>query len=436
MNNGPSFGSHQGPCRFIDLFAGLGGFHLAAVGEHCECVFASEIDDELSRVYESNFGMKPAGDIRKVSLRNVPAHDLLCAGFPCQPFSKAGKQLGRRDRERGTVIDPVIRILQRRKPNYLILENVAHFVNHGDGNTYSRLSAELEALGYETQTHQLSPHRFGVPQIRERMYLVGSRNGLNAFKWPKPSTTGSELSVAGILDKRPDDAVPISPNVEACLNAWQGFLKRYPKAAKLPSFPIWSMEFGANYTFDHDSLYELPLRALRRMRGVYGIPLQGQTKRELLEYAPSYARAESGAFPEWKQDFIRKNRELYDSGRTWVEPWTREVIDFPPSFQKLEWNCGDEERDIWNYLIQLRASGVRVKRRTTSPSLVAMTTTQVPIIAWEKRHMTVRECARLQCMDSLEHFPPYTAAMKALGNAVNVQVARLVIRSLLNSARN
>ncbi|MFH1881538.1 MAG: DNA cytosine methyltransferase, partial [Planctomycetota bacterium] len=149
---------------------------------------------------------------------------------------------------------------------------------------------------------------------------------------------------------------------------------------------------------------------------------------------PSYARAKKGAFPDWKQAFIRRNRALYRKHQNWIKPWMPKIKQFPPSLQKLEWNCHGEERDIWKYVIQFRASGVRVKRPTTSPSLVAMTTTQVPIVGWERRYMTVRECARLQSMDDLKYLPNRTTAMAALGNAVNVKVACLVLESLLATA--
>jgi DNA (cytosine-5)-methyltransferase 1 len=124
---------------------------------------------------------------------------------------------------------------------------------------------------------------------------------------------------------------------------------------------------------------------------------------------------------------------LFRNHRKALGPWIGRIQRFPPSLQKLEWHCHGEKRNIWDYIIQFRASGVRVKRPTTSPSLVAMTTTQVPIIGWEKRYMTAKECARLQSMEDLPTLPDGNAAFKALGNAVNVKVARSVIANLITS---
>lgn len=203
--------------RFVDLFAGLGGFHLAAAQLGAKCVFVSEIDPILRSIYALNFGIEPIGDIRKVDPQSVPPHDLLCAGFPCQPFSKAGSQMGWKDSARGTVFFNNLEILLIHQPEFLLLENVAHFVRHDKGNTYKKVKDALESLGYDVDSKQLSPHQFGVPQIRERMYMVGKLGGLQGFQWPIPQTQSSGLSLSEILDVNPPDAVPVSPMITRCL---------------------------------------------------------------------------------------------------------------------------------------------------------------------------------------------------------------------------
>jgi DNA (cytosine-5)-methyltransferase 1 len=417
--------------RFVDLFAGLGGFHLAAEHLGGECVFASEIDEGLREVYQSNFGIEVRGDIRDIKPTQVPSHDLLCAGFPCQPFSKAGDQMGWNDAVRGTVFWNIVEILRLRRPRLVILENVAHFVRHDSGNTYQKVKQALESLGYAVDCRQFSPHQFGVPQIRERIYMVGSRGSLAGFEWPKPETTTADVSIRTMLDINPSEAGKLSRQVIQCLEVWQEFLELFPKKTKLPSFPIWGMEFKATYPYDRDSLSRVPLGELQQTRGCFGKSLKGLTREEIYKLVPSHARGAHGVFPHWKKLFIRQNREFYLEHKKRIDPWLPQIQVFPPSLQKLEWNCQGEERDIWQYVLQFRASGVRIKRANTSPSLVAMTTTQVPIIGWERRYMTARECAKLQSMGKLVYLPKGIPAMKALGNAVNVTVVEKILGKLL-----
>lgn len=428
--------------RFIDLFAGLGGFHLALDRVGGFCVFAAELNENLQSLYEKNFGLLPAGDITLVMPNSIPDHDVLTAGFPCQPFSKAGEQLGFECTKQGGLFFNVEEILRQKKPSFFILENVPNLLKHDDGKTWEKIQQllGLEGLGYHVQAAKLSPHNFGIPQIRERIYIVGSLRPLTSFIWPK--TTDVETSIDVVLDDHPIDAKQFSPQVFECLNVWNAFLKACPEDVVLPSFPLWSMEWGATYPFEDQTPYAVKVTqgvdALKGIKGSHGRRL-GYLREIEQRWAalPSHARTEQMEFPKWKKDFIRKNRQFYENNKPWIDPWLPRILKFPSSLQKFEWNVQGGEHDIWKYVLQFRASGVRVKRRTTAPSLIAMTDTQVPIIGWQKRYMTPRECARLQSMDDLKELPASpTQAFHALGNAVNSRVVEQVARALLAGTRS
>jgi DNA (cytosine-5)-methyltransferase 1 len=430
----------SGSFRFVDLFAGLGGFHLALRALGGRCVYAAEWQKHLRDLYKDNFEILPAGDITLISPSDVPDHDVLTAGFPCQPFSKAGDQLGFECTKQGNLFFDVEAIIREKRPRFFILENVPNLLKHDSGRTWSRIQFMLsdpeKGLGYHIKAKQFSPHNFGIPQIRDRVYIVGSRKPLKNFSWP--TTSVGPTSIDTILEKNPANARQLSARVTECLTVWNSFLKACPPTVSLPSFPLWSMEWGATYPFEEQTPYslreEFGIDGLKGFKGSHGKKLGYlRTLDERWMALPSHARAEMDEFPKWKKDFIRQNRKFYADNKVWIDPWLVQILAFPSSLQKFEWNVKDGIRDLWQYVIQFRASGVRVKRRTTAPSLIAMTETQIPIIAWEKRYMTAKECAKLQSLQTLSYLPDTPArAFQALGNAVNSNVVERVAMALLN----
>jgi len=422
---------------FIDLFAGLGGFHSALSRLGGEAVFAAEWLPGLNALYEENYGLKPVGDIMGIEPSAIPDHDVLTAGFPCQPFSKAGEQLGFEHTAQGNLFFRVAEILAVKRPRNFVLENVPNILRHRGGATIERIRRELETLGYSVDIGRYSPHDFGIPQIRDRVYIVGSLDGLTDFIWPV--AWHKSTSVRDVLDQHPRDARPLAPKALECLEVWNSFLKASPRDLQLPSFPIWAMEFGATYPYEqatpHALAQEQGSRGLAPYLGSFGASLGDLTVEDQMSALPSHARRPVLKFPKWKVDFIRQNRRFYAVNRDWIDPWLPSVQSFPSSFQKFEWNTKGEEKSIWNFVIQFRASGVRVKRPTTAPSLVAMTDTQVPIIGWEKRYMTPRECARLQSLGSIKLPENRSEAYAALGNAVNADVAMHIAQALLLASK-
>lgn len=380
------------PFRFIDLFCGIGGFHQAMTSLGGECVFACDIDEDCRKTYAANYDLVPAGDITKIAAADIPPHDVLCGGFPCQSFSKAGHRLGFDDLTKGTLFFDICRILEYHRPKYVLLENVRNLASHDHGNTWRVIHDKLEGLGYNllSQPVIFSPHYVGIPQHRERVFIMCVRKDIGKiapFVFTKAQM--KPCSIESILQD--DEEIPgidhyhISPEMVNLIDLWNEFLQNI-KADRLPGFPIWS-----------DRLCDL------------------NPHEDLTQY------------PVWKQNFIRKNNALYVSNRAFIDAWLIRAKKNPLFFgakAKLEWQAGQTAHpDIWQQIFQLRPSGIRVKVNTYFPALVAIV--QTSIIGSRRRFLTPRECARLQSFP--ESFQPdvkQPQAYKQLGNAVNVKLAK------------
>jgi len=187
--------------KFIDLFAGIGGFRSGFEKHGCKCVFTSEIDSHAQEMYGLNYGDRVHSDITQIDEKEIPNHDILLAGFPCQPFSIAGEKKGFND-TRGTLFFDIERILKEKKPKVVVLENVKHFKSHDKGNTIKVVLTALQELGYTTNWQVLNAKDFGVPQNRERTIIVGALNGVE-FDFSKLEKK-APITIKDILEERDD----------------------------------------------------------------------------------------------------------------------------------------------------------------------------------------------------------------------------------------
>ncbi|WP_416150233.1 DNA (cytosine-5-)-methyltransferase [Salipaludibacillus sp. HK11] len=193
--------------KFIDLFAGIGGFRLAGESVGMECVFSSEIDSFSAEVYKTNFGDYPSGDITQIDAKDIPDFDVLFAGFPCQPFSYAGQHHGFEDEIRGTLFFDIVRILKEKQPAMFLLENVKGLKSHDKGNTLKVILEHLDELGYSVQWKILNSLDYGVPQSRERWYCVGFKKDVE-FSFPKPLK--EKANIRDIIDMNENENISLN----------------------------------------------------------------------------------------------------------------------------------------------------------------------------------------------------------------------------------
>jgi DNA (cytosine-5)-methyltransferase 1 len=406
---------------FVDLFAGIGGFHAALSGMGGRCVFAAENDPLAAEVYRRNWGMDAYRDVTHVANEEsvtVPVHDLLAAGFPCQPFSKSGAQRGM-DETRGTLFWNILRVIEERRPAVLLLENVRNLAGPRHRHEWLVIVETLRDQGYRVSDtpavlspHLLPPELGGRPQVRERVFITATRlpdEDEHTAERSYEQTADPAITRHRVRGWDPqtwnlEEDLPLEPDhhADGCdltvterlwIDAWDDFVRLMWKARRgrrLPGFPLWA---------DH--------------------------------WVPEHHLRIPPEMPRWKADFLRKNAAFYSAHSevidTWATKWGVYTDAFPPSRRKLEWQAQDSVA-LWDTVMHLRPSGIRAKRPTYLPALVAIT--QTSIIGPRGRRLSTREAARLQGLPDWFDFGQQRPAdtYRQLGNGVNVGVVWHVLR--------
>ena len=404
---------------FVDLFAGIGGFHGALSALGGECVFASEIDKDAARVYLRNWGIMPEGDITALAnehVMRVPKHDVLVGGFPCQPFSKSGKQLGMEE-TRGTLFWNIAQIIKVHKPKIVLLENVRNIAGPRHDHEWKVIINTLRELGYRisiepfvVSPNEIHPLAGGKPQSRDRVFICATlmkRNMLKSSDDPGipsliPASSDwkisdwnlkKDLPLENLRSKKILKEYGLSDQENLWLDAWDdfviGFRENFPDE-KIPGFPLWVDAWVESKDLEVDE-----------------------------------------KLPAWKINFLIKNSNFYMTHKKFIKSWLRkweQLESFPPSRRKFEWQA-QELKSISETIVHLRPSGIRCKPANYAPALVAIT--QTSILGKSRRKLTVKEAARLQGFPEWFDFldQPKSQTYKQLGNAVNIGVVYNVIKA-------
>ena len=382
--------------KYIDLFCGIGGFHQALNKIGAQCILACDIDKDCRTVYKDNYGIEPISNVKDIDEKTMPDFDILCAGFPCQSFSNGGNKKCFED-ERGLLFDEIMRIAKEKQPKFMFLENVKHILKVSKGEVIEYIKDKITQTGYTLQLFQISPHEYGIPQQRERVYFVCVRNDIyNGIDIQLSSFIGT-YDFKKILDDKNDinEKYFIKGDILNMLEAWDEIINKFEVGEKI-SPTILINDAYRNYTEE-----------------------------------------EFNNFPDWKKDYMTKNRPLIEKYSSQFELWYNihsELLQKREIYGKLEWQTGPikENDSIFNHFIQIRQSGIRVKKSQYFPTLVAIS--QIPIYGKEKRYITPRECARLQSFpETFKLSKDDKKSYKQLGNSVNVDNVFTVINSTLNN---
>ncbi len=384
--------------KFIDLFCGIGGFHQALSKLGHECVFACDIDDSCIDIYKKNYNILPFKDIRKINIENIPYFDILCAGFPCQSFSKAGNRKGFED-ERGNLFFNICEIIKHHKPKYIILENVKNLTTHDKGRTWNKIKISLTNLNYYTYDEPilLNTLHFSVPQNRERIFILCKRKDIGMLKnkpiVPKIDRKKINTSLKDIVDKKYNTKYNLlNDRLSKIKNIWNEFINICHKNdITIPKFPIWTDSWDKYYCKEDDF------------------------------YIKYY-------------NWINKNIDFYNKNKKVLEKWlkvSRNEKFWNGSVRKMEWQTSRNNVNLDDLLWSLRSSGIRVKDTNYSPTLVALN--QTPIYGPYNRKLVPEELLKLQSFK--ENFLYDNNIYKQLGNSVNVVVVYNIAKFLINDEK-
>lgn len=265
--------------RFIDLFCGLGGFRIAMEKIGGKCIFSSDNNIEVCKVYEENFGDNPYSDITEVSENDIPQFDVLCAGFPCQPFSIAGKRMGFND-SRGTMFFEVARIIKHHKPKIAFLENVSGIVSHDSGRTIKVITNTLEELGYVVNTKVMNAKDYGIPQNRNRWYCVAIRKDIYNKKFEFPEKCDLKYTLNDIIENK---KISDYNSTETAINNISKFIDNFKNSDRYNknNFIIANEIRASKCNFRSDGIS--PCLTAKMGTGGNNIPVVVELKRKLTE---------------------------------------------------------------------------------------------------------------------------------------------------------
>ncbi|AUM62777.1 DNA (cytosine-5-)-methyltransferase [Spiroplasma monobiae] len=381
--------------KYVNLFSGIGAYNQAMKKFDGECVWSCEKNSYSLETYKVNFNLNASKDIRNISVKEIPDHEVLLCSLPEKAFAKAEQRSWYEFSDTDLVFE-MTKVIESKNPKYVLFENIKNLGTNEKGKTWKKLKEIFKRLGYVTTKKPilLSPHQFGIPHFKTRSFVTAIKKEfinedyleLNFRGKVKKSSNNIE-TIFNKKDKFDSNIYEITPTEKRILDAWNEFRKNV-KVENL-DFPIWTDHFKtANRIVDQMS--------------------------------------------EWMQSVVNKNKELYINNVKFIDSWLQknyDVLRAKSSYRKLDWKDESGIKDIYGGLIQIKASGIKIQEPTVVQSISSIS--EVPIYGPEKRRLTLRECARLLSLpEEFEINKNIKQAYKQFNQTVNVTVVEKILEKL------